>query len=56
MTKDPVCGADVDERKAPAMSTYKGKHYLFCGQKCKDTFDKDPPEYIRSNDFRKTTQ
>ena len=28
MAKDPVCGMDVDEKKAAATSEYKGKTYF----------------------------
>jgi YHS domain-containing protein len=45
MTKDPVCGMQVDEKKAPATSVYKGEHYSFCGQQCKDKFDQNPERY-----------
>lgn len=45
MTKDPVCGMQVDENKAPATSTYQGKKYSFCGQECKDKFDREPQRY-----------
>jgi len=45
MTKDPVCGMQVDEKKAPAHSTYKGEHYAFCGQQCKEKFDQNPERY-----------
>ena len=30
MAKDPVCGMDVDEKKAAATSEYKKKNYYFC--------------------------
>jgi YHS domain-containing protein len=45
MTKDPVCGMQVDENKAPATSFYQGKMYSFCGQECKDKFDRQPQRY-----------
>ena len=48
MTKDPVCGMQVDEKKAPATSTYKGQHYGFCGQECKNQFDQNPERYTGS--------
>lgn len=48
MVKDPVCGMQVDERKAPATSTYKGAQYAFCGQSCKDKFDQNPEQYAGS--------
>ncbi len=45
MAKDPVCGMDVDEKKAGARSEYKGQTYYFCSPGCKQTFDKDPERY-----------
>jgi YHS domain-containing protein len=56
MMKDPVCGADVDERKIPAISTYYGRHYLFCGQECKNTFDENPDEYLPTEELLKIAQ
>lgn len=46
MTKDPVCKMNIDENKAVAKSTYKGKTYYFCAKICKDKFDKEPEKYI----------
>lgn len=46
MAKDPVCGMDVDEKKAAAKSDYKGKTYYFCAPGCKVAFDKEPEKYI----------
>ncbi|MGQ9629109.1 MAG: YHS domain-containing protein [bacterium] len=37
MAKDPVCGMEVDEKKAAATSTYKDKTYYF----------KDPEKYLK---------
>ncbi|HZS50616.1 MAG TPA: YHS domain-containing protein [Bryobacterales bacterium] len=48
MTKDPVCGMQVDPNKAPATSNYQGKQYAFCGQECKDKFDKNPQQYTHA--------
>ncbi len=45
MTKDVVCGMQIDESKAAAKSQYKGKMYYFCGTGCKSAFDKDPNKY-----------
>lgn len=47
MAKDPVCGMDVDEKKAAAKSEYKGKTYYFCASGCKVAFDKEPEKYVR---------
>lgn len=46
MAKDPVCGMDVDEKKAAGKSDYKGQVYYFCSSGCKQSFDKDPERFI----------
>jgi len=48
MTKDPVCGMQIDEREAPASSVYKGAFYGFCSEGCKDKFDLNPERYAVS--------
>ncbi|HEV2688685.1 MAG TPA: YHS domain-containing protein [Bryobacteraceae bacterium] len=50
MANDPVCGARVNENQAPATTNYQGERYVFCGQECKDTFDKNPEQYARSKE------
>ncbi len=49
MAKDPVCGMQVDEKKAAATSTYQGKTYYFCAPGCKSTFDKSPERYTKQS-------
>jgi len=44
MTKDPVCGMQVDEKKSPT-SVSEGKKYAFCSEDCKDKFDENPAQY-----------
>lgn len=46
MAKDPVCGMDVDEKKAAGQSEYQGKTYYFCSTGCKKSFDKEPEKYV----------
>ena len=46
MAKDPVCGMDVDEKNAPALSEYKGKTYYVCAPGCKREFDKNPEKFV----------
>jgi|HubBroStandDraft_1064217.scaffolds.fasta_scaffold945956_2 YHS domain-containing protein len=53
MTKDPVCGMQVDENKAAATSSYQGKKYSFCGQECKNKFDSEPQRYAQQQDTQK---
>jgi YHS domain-containing protein len=45
MAKDPVCGMEVDEKKAAGKSEYQGQTYYFCSMGCKTTFDKEPQKY-----------
>jgi YHS domain-containing protein len=45
MAKDPICGMNVDEKKAKFKSEYNGKTYYFCAPGCKATFDKNPGKY-----------
>jgi YHS domain-containing protein len=46
MAIDPVCKMQVDEKKPPATSEYKGKKYYFCAVGCKRAFDMDPEKYL----------
>jgi Cu+-exporting ATPase len=45
MAKDPVCGMEIDEKKAAAKADYKGKTFHFCAISCKDKFIKEPDKY-----------
>ncbi len=47
MAKDPVCGMQVDEKKAAATSNYKGKTYYFCSASCKEQFQKNPEKFVK---------
>jgi len=47
MAKDPVCGMEVDEKKAAATADYKGKAFYFCALSCKDKFIKEPEKYTK---------
>ena len=49
MMKDPVCGMQVDEKKAPT-STFQGKQYAFCGHQCKAAFDAKPEAYVNARE------
>ena len=52
MTKDPVCGMEVDEKTAPAKSKHMGKTYYFCAPACKKAFDEKPKKYIKEKSER----
>jgi Cu+-exporting ATPase len=47
MTKDPVCGMNVDEKKAMT-AVHQGKTYYFCSANCKATFERDPSRYAKA--------
>jgi len=47
MAKDPVCGMEVDEKKAKYKTVHKGKTYYFCAEVCKRKFEKDQKKFIK---------
>ena len=46
--KDPVCGMEVDPKKATATHDYQGKTYYFCSPGCKASFVKEPAKYLKA--------
>ena len=40
MTKDTVCGIEIDEKKAKFSTVKNGKKYYFCSKNCYDEFSK----------------
>jgi len=50
MTRDQVCGMDVDENTAAAKTEYAGDTYYFCSQECKQKFESDPESYVSRTD------
>ena len=46
MTKDVICGMNVEEKGAKYKSDYKGKVHYFCSGMCKEEFDKNPEKYL----------
>jgi len=57
MTKDPVCGMQVDETKtstgwavpAVASTVREGRTSYLCSPVCKKAFDQDPRKYVRTS-------
>jgi YHS domain-containing protein len=45
MAKDPVCGMDVNEKNAPAMSDKGGQTHYFCSPTCKQKFEQNPQQF-----------
>jgi Cu+-exporting ATPase len=53
LTKDPVCGMNVETTADAAGSDFKGQTYHFCCSGCKKKFDQAPDQYLsRSGDNR----
>ncbi len=46
MVRDPVCGMEIDEQKAPLRSEYQGRTYYFCAPGCKAEFERNPQKYV----------
>jgi len=46
MTRDPVCGMEVEPERAAGRSEYAGEAYYFCASVCKERFDDDPGRYV----------
>lgn len=46
MAVDLVCGMIVDEKTAPAKTSYQGADYYFCATYCKEAFEKEPQKFI----------
>jgi YHS domain-containing protein len=48
MVKDPVCGMQIEEKKAEGTGSYKGRTYYFCSASCKAKFEKSPDQYSQT--------
>jgi Cu+-exporting ATPase len=46
MSKDPVCGMDIEPEDSAGESVYLGETYYFCSVECKQKFDEQPQEYV----------
>ena len=50
ITRDPVCGMEVDPTASGPRSTHGGHDYHFCSEHCHETFAAAPEEYLTSED------
>ena len=46
MSKDPVCGMDVDPASATQKTEYQGQTYSFCAPGCNKAFEAEPQKYL----------
>jgi YHS domain-containing protein len=47
MSKDPVCGMQVDEKQAQATAQHQGRTFYFCSTECRQQFQQEPDRYGR---------
>jgi P-type Cu+ transporter len=47
MTKDPVCGMNVEPSTASGKYEYNGQTYYFCSQPCLTKFKEDPETFLK---------
>jgi Cu+-exporting ATPase len=52
MVKDPVCGMEVNEKKAVSYS-FEGKEYYFCNETCLESFKKEPSKYMKTGNRKR---
>jgi Cu+-exporting ATPase len=45
MSKDPVCGMNVNPQQAAGQSEFRGQTYYSYSQGCKQKFDKNPAQF-----------
>lgn len=50
ITRDPVCGMEVNPATAAATTEYKGQSYYFCAAGCKAAFEKNPEKFLQGQD------
>lgn len=47
---DPVCGMEIEQEKAVAASSYKGKEYYFCSAMCREVFEREAVDLLKTQE------
>lgn len=55
MTKDPVCGMDIDTEKHTFHCEYQNQKYFFCSQNCLNSFTQHPNKYLSNQNQIQST-
>lgn len=50
VTRDPVCGMEVDKTAGKLFTTHNNHDYHFCSKGCHDKFVKKPDDYVTATD------
>lgn len=56
MTKDPVCGMEVDTGQTACHHVYRDQHFYFCSSSCLERFKQDPERYVGEKQPRTAPQ
>jgi YHS domain-containing protein len=57
MSKDPVCGMDVQTETSNWVTEHRGQNYYFCSEGCMKAFNTNPDQYLaRKNTEQKADQ
>lgn len=47
IVKDPVCGMEMEKKKAKETAEYHGRNFYFCNPGCKRVFLEKPESYTK---------
>jgi Cu+-exporting ATPase len=50
LIRDPVCGMQIDPKKAAASRSHEGQTFYFCSPGCAKTFDSDPHRFAHAEE------
>ena len=50
VTKDPVCGMELNIENTEERSEYWGRTFYFCSDQCRNKFDENPAQYVSRAD------
>jgi len=50
VTRDPVCGMDVDPTAKKPVADYEGRRFHFCAERCRERFVDNPEGFIEATD------
>jgi len=50
ITRDPVCGMDVDPADGKPVADHEDRRFHFCAERCRERFLADPDTYIEATD------
>ena len=46
LTRDPVCGAELEALDTAVLASFDGELFAFCSYRCLNCFSEHPEEYV----------